>query len=111
MCKGQYETIAPALEHPLGLAVLIANCCGLSLNVIKDFKRGVDTIFLPRLFTEAGVTIDATYLIKNGVLGLLVTVNYQANEAIDSTEFLFLDGIDDISNSDIGSPYANLFDL
>ena len=25
--------------------------------------------------------------------------------------FLFLDGIEDLSNSDIGSPYANLFDL
>ena len=90
---------------------LITSFDDLSLNTIKDFKRGVDTILLPRLFTEADVTIDETYTTKNGVLGLLLTVNYDVNEGTDSTEFLFLEGIDDVSNSDIGSPYANLFDL
>ena len=90
---------------------LITSFDDLSLNVIKDFKRGVDTIFLPRLFTEAGVTIDETSTTKNGVLGLLVTVNYEVDQDVNSTEFLFLDGIEDLSNSDIGSPYANLFDL
>ena len=90
---------------------LITSFDNLLLNTIKDFKRGVDTILLPRLFADAGVTIDETYITKNGVLGLLLTVNYEVKEGIDSAEFLFLDGIDDLSNSDIGSTYANLFDL
>lgn len=83
----------------------------LSLNVIKDYVRGVDTVFLPDLFTAPAVRITEDYTTRHDQTGVLVTVNYSADDGPISVDFLFIEGIDDVLTSDIGSSNAHLFEL
>ena len=83
----------------------------MSFNIIKDYKRGVDTILLPRLFADSGVSLIEDATTKNGQFGLLLTLNYTVNNDAVSQDFLFVEGINDLLTSDVSSPYANLFDL
>ena len=90
---------------------LITSFDDLSFNIIKDYKRGVDTILLPRLFADSGVSLIEDATTKNGQFGLLLTLNYTVNNDAVSQDFLFVEGINDLLTSDVSSPYANLFDL
>ena len=90
---------------------LITSFDALSLNVIKDYIRGVDTVFLPDLFAAPAVTITEDYTTRHDQTGVLMTVNYSADDGPISVDFLFIEGINDVLTSDIGSSNANLFDL